>query len=243
MTVAETTRTAAVLAFHKIGQPPQGGWDTWNYIDEDTFAAQLRLLQTECYHAIDLDTFLDGMQDPSKLPERSALLTFDDGYRSMLSVAQPILSRFGFPSVCFVPTDYIGGLNTWDYGNEPEEPICDWDELRELQRRGVVIQAHGVSHRSFSELDAGSMAYEIQKSKGRLEDQLGTAVDTLAYPYGDDGKQSEKTAAALRAAGFQAAFLYKGGNTQLPTREPYRISRVPMGPDTNLGKWLRGEKR
>jgi peptidoglycan/xylan/chitin deacetylase (PgdA/CDA1 family) len=238
------TRTTAVLAFHKIGRPPaDGGWDTWNYIDEATFTDQLRVLGTERHQVIDLRTFINGLRDPAALPERTALLTFDDGYRSMLEIAQPILGRFGFPSVCFVPTGHIAGSNTWDQGNEPSEPICDWHELRELQRRGVVIQSHGVSHRGFADLDPGALDYELRKSKERLEDALDAGVETLAYPYGDAGRSPDQTAELLRDAGYAAAFLYKGGRLTLPSATPFQITRVPMGPDTDLRGWLRGERR
>ena len=239
---ASESRMTLVLAFHKIGNPPEDGWDTWNYIGSEIFEGYLQLLHDECYHVLDLHTFLDGLKNPSELPARSALLTFDDGYQSMLRIAQPILSRFGVPSVCFVPTNYVGGHNTWDFGNEPKEPICDWDELRELHRRGVVIQSHSVSHRSFSEFDAGSLHYELKESKDRLEEELGTAIDTLAFPYGDNGADANATDASLIAAGYQAAFLYKGGPLQLPASNPFRITRIPMGPDTNLLKHIGGKE-
>ena len=34
-----SARTLAMLAYHKIGAPAPGGWETWNYIPEETFAA------------------------------------------------------------------------------------------------------------------------------------------------------------------------------------------------------------
>jgi peptidoglycan/xylan/chitin deacetylase (PgdA/CDA1 family) len=238
MSSAAVVKSTAVLSFHKVGNPPQGGWDTWNYIAEDRFATYLEQLRDECYHILDLHSFLNGVKDPRHLPERSALLTFDDGYRSMLTTTQPLLNRFGYPSVVFVPTDHIGGFNTWDYGNEPEEPICSWSELVELQHHGVSIQSHGVTHRSFSELDRAAQEYEIKVSKERLEEKLGAAVDTLAFPYGDNGKDVQAMELALKRAGYQAAFLYKGGVFDVPTETPFRVTRVPMGPDTNLLEWL-----
>ena len=41
-------------------------------------------------------------------------VTFDDGYRSVLDEAVPVLQRYGFPAVCFVPTRWIGEANGWD---------------------------------------------------------------------------------------------------------------------------------
>ena len=103
----------AILSFHKIGEPPPGGWKTWFYIPEETFIRQLGYLETYGWQVIDQSRFVKGLEDPRTLPPRSALLTFDDGYRSMRTVALPILRRFGYPAVLFVPTNFIGGQNTF----------------------------------------------------------------------------------------------------------------------------------
>lgn len=234
------TRTTVILSFHKIGEPPAKGWQTWNYIDESTFGRFLEELREECYHVLDLPAFLGGMKNPALLPERSALLTFDDGYKSMLSVAQPVLGQFGVPSVLFVPTAFIGRTNEWDRDNEPEEPLADWDELEELQGRGVAIQSHSVSHRNFDDLDLEEQEHEIRRSKELLEDRLGTGVTAFAFPYGNNGRHVAAMEKVLRDSGYEASFLYKGGAFDLPTETPHRITRLPMGPDTDLAARLGG---
>ncbi|MCA8958058.1 MAG: polysaccharide deacetylase family protein [Planctomycetes bacterium] len=237
---AEATRTVAVLAFHKIGEPPRGGWQTWNYIAEAVFCEQLAVLRDAGYAAVDVHAFRAGLRDPATLPDRCALLTFDDGYRTMLTVAEPLLARYGYPAVCFVPTDFVGGHNSWDHGNEPDEPICSWDELAELQRRGVAIQSHGASHRQVSTLDDAALQREVCASRACLEERLGTAVDLLAFPYGDDGGAARCAAVGtvLQRAGYAAAFRYKGGLQRLPSAQPFALTRVAMGPDTDLRKHL-----
>ena len=79
----------AILGFHKIGEPPPDGWETWFYIPEATFVEHLDYLQKAGWQVIDLAAFLEGLAAPNILPERAALLTFDDGYRSMRAVALP----------------------------------------------------------------------------------------------------------------------------------------------------------
>ena len=231
-------RTLAILGFHKIGDPSPGGWETWFYIPEATFADQLRYLQENNWQVIDLATFLRGLTTPDSLPKRSALLTFDDGYRSMLTSALPVLRKFGYPSVLFVPTDFIGGTNSFDADCEPEEPICDWDELRELERWGVSVQPHGASHRQFSELNLAQQEEELHRSKATLEAGLGKRVEVFSYPYGDDGVDSQVVKKALLQAGYQAACLYGGGPNRVPLANPYRLARVAMGPDTDLQEAL-----
>src|SRR5215216_3962214 len=102
-------RSLAILGYHKIGEPPPGGWQTWFYVPEEIFVGHLSYLREHGWRIIDLLTLFGGITAPESLPERAALLTFDDGYRSMRTVALPWLLRFGYPAVLFVPTDYIGG--------------------------------------------------------------------------------------------------------------------------------------
>jgi peptidoglycan/xylan/chitin deacetylase (PgdA/CDA1 family) len=175
---------------------------------------------------------------PESLPRRAALLTFDDGYRSNLTVAVPWLRRFGYPAVMFVPTDFIGGSNSFDAGVEPEEAICTWDDLRELERAGVAVQSHGCSHRAFSGLSPAEREAELVRSRAALEDGLGRPVEVFCFPYGDDGQEQGETAAILRRAGYRAACLYGGGPNRVPLADAYRLTRLAMGPDTDLGAAL-----
>jgi peptidoglycan/xylan/chitin deacetylase (PgdA/CDA1 family) len=243
--------TLAILGFHKIGEPPPDGWDTWFYIPEGTFVEQLSYLQKDGWQVIDLATFLEGLAAPNRLPERAVLLTFDDGYRSMRTDALPWLLRFGYPAVLFVPTGYIGARNTFDAA-EPKEALCDWDDLVELERHGVSIQSHGVSHRPLSELSPTEQEEELHRSKMTLEAGLGKRVELFSYPYGDDGVSSypyshdEANSRALRKmrktlerVGYRAACLYGGGPTRLPAADPYRLTRLAVGPDTDLQAELR----
>lgn len=224
--------TVAILGFHKIGAFPPTGWPSWFYIPESTFAGHLRVLRDAGWEPIDLHRFLRGLREPDTLPERAALLTFDDGYKSMRDVTLPLLQELDVSAVLFVPAGFVGGRNTFDAGVEPDEPICDWDDLRALAHGGVSIQSHAWSHRRFSELSTEERRRELAESKAVLEDSLGTSVDVIAFPYGDSGP--DDSALLLADTGYTAAFLYGGGPLQLPVEDPYRLARIAMGPDTDL---------
>ncbi len=224
----------AILSFHKIGEPPAGGWNRWFYIPKETFIQQLDDLKTGGWEPLDHSRFVEGLENPAGLPERSVLITFDDGYRSMRTVVLPLLLKFGLPTVLFVPTDYVGGHNTFDDGAEPDEAICSWDDLRELERGGISIQSHGASHRHFSEMKLDEQKEELMRSKAALEDGLGKRVEIFAFPYGDDGANPQELRDELVLAGYRAACLYRGGPISFPVTNPFRLPRVAMGPDTNV---------
>ena len=230
-----TGRPLAVLGYHRIGPPPPGGWETWFFVPAETFEAQLRTLREEGWTPIDADLLLAGLEDPERLPERPALVTFDDGYRSLIDHALPVLERQEVPAVSFVPTDHVGGPNAFDPW-EPTEAICDWDDLRALERSGVVVESHAASHRSFSELSLHEQTDEARRSKAAIETELGKAARLLAYPFGDPGLVPD----VLSGLGYKAAFVYPGEIAKLPVEDRFRIERVAMGPDTDLVGLLQG---
>lgn len=240
MPVSTNTRTIAILGFHKIGQPPPNGWESWFYIPEDIFVEQLNYLAADGWRVIDLAALLQGLNAPESLPERTALLTFDDGYQSLLEVAVPRLLQFGYPAIVFVPTAFIGGTNGFDIDEEPEEPICNWDDLRELERNCISVQSHGVSHRTLSQLTLAEQEAELAYSKAVLEEGLNKSIDMFAYPYGDGGlgrdwrTKRKALRNELERSGYRAACLYGGGPQPLPAADRFRLARVAMGPDTNL---------
>jgi peptidoglycan/xylan/chitin deacetylase (PgdA/CDA1 family) len=224
----------AILGYHKVGPPAPGGWETWFSIPEAVFEAQLTALRDGGWQPVDLATFLRGLADLARLPERTALISFDDGYRSVREVALPFLERFGYPAVVFVPTDFVGRTNLFDLESEPEERLCDWDDLRELERRGVSVQSHGASHRAFSSLTPAERASELDRSKAALEEQLAHTVELFAFPYGDDAELPADLRAALARVGYRGACGYGGSPFSLPVKDPYRLERLAMGPDTDL---------
>lgn len=241
MTAQSKKPRLAILSFHKIGEPPPNGWATWFYIPEKTFVRQLRFLQRHHWKVIDLATFLRGLEEPSSLPRKAALLTFDDGYRSMRRFALPWLRRLGYPAVLFMPTRFIGRTNSFDLANEPREVMCDWDDLRDLERWGISVQSHGVSHRAFPSLDTAEQRQELLRSKRVLEKRLGKPVEVFAFPYGADGRSAEqrrRLRRVLEEVGYRAACVYGGGPRRVPITNPYRLPRLAMGPDTNLGDEL-----
>jgi peptidoglycan/xylan/chitin deacetylase (PgdA/CDA1 family) len=230
-------RKVAILGFHKIGDSPPD-WYSWFYIPEPVFAEQLEHLQRTGWEVLDIGRFLRGLSDPGTLPPRSALLTFDDGYRSMLHAAAPRLERFGFPAVLFVPTAYIGLMNLFDGDNEPEEPICSWEELRELERRGISVQSHAVTHRTFSELGPAELERELVESKQLLERGLEKPVEVFSYPFGDEGAEPGQVRELLSQAGYRAACVYGGSPVSVPVADVYGLPRLAMGPDTDLAAEL-----
>jgi peptidoglycan/xylan/chitin deacetylase (PgdA/CDA1 family) len=67
-----------------------------------------------------LQQLVQGLQD-KKIPDKSVVVTFDDGYADNLYNAKPLLERYDIPATAFITSGYIGHKREfW------------WDELEKL---------------------------------------------------------------------------------------------------------------
>src|SRR5262249_50353737 len=126
-------------------------------------------------------------------PAKAVAITFDDGYRSVLEHARPVLDEFGFPGTIFVPTSLIGlfrpmswpGIDKWVGGPYEDElrPLT-WDELRTLRDGGWEVGSHTRTHPKLPTLDDAELHAELADSKEVCRRELGAECRSLAYPYG-----------------------------------------------------------
>jgi peptidoglycan/xylan/chitin deacetylase (PgdA/CDA1 family) len=239
VTASGGPRLLAILSYHKIGNAPRGAWEPWNYVPEAMLADQLQAVEECGWEVVDLRAVLNGLLAPDTLPERSALVTFDDGYRSLVDRALPVLTDRGYPGVVFVPAAYVGGVAEFDANrSEPLEGLCDWEQLRELEHAGISVQSHGFRHLAASEIDWPQLEDELKRSKAVLERGLAKQVEVHAFPYGDAGDDAARMARALERAGYRAACGYTGGPVALPADDPYRLSRLAIGFGTDVAAEL-----
>jgi peptidoglycan/xylan/chitin deacetylase (PgdA/CDA1 family) len=62
--------------------------------------------------------------------------------------------------------------------------MLSWEEIREMHRAGISFGAHTRTHRDLTRLPDHEVKAEILDSKHMIEDALGVAVASFAYPYG-----------------------------------------------------------
>ncbi|MCA1778312.1 MAG: polysaccharide deacetylase family protein [Xanthomonadaceae bacterium] len=83
-------------------------------VREGEFDAQIRHLATD-YNCLSLPEAVRLLQD-RKLPKRSVVVTFDDGYLDNLTLALPILKAYGVPAMLYVTTGFVDHTsNLWWY--------------------------------------------------------------------------------------------------------------------------------
>ena len=155
------------------------------------FDEQMDQLRGLGYTVVDLQAVLAHYVDGIPLPPKAVLITFDDGYHDNLANAAEVLKRYGYPAVLFVPIGYLDDRQPLPH----EERLAaqgilnrtiDWEEMADLERAGIRIESHGISHRPLADLELDEAAREIALSKLRLEERLDRPVRAFSYVKGSE---------------------------------------------------------
>jgi peptidoglycan/xylan/chitin deacetylase (PgdA/CDA1 family) len=117
-------------------------------------------------------------------------VTFDDGERRVLEHGFPVLEELGVVGTVFVPVSRIGTAHH-----------LSWDDLSFLSASGWEIGSHATTHVRLTELDDVALDDELRSSRNAIEERLGIACRSIAYPY---GAVDERVRVAAVRAGFSA---------------------------------------
>lgn len=146
------------------------------------FEQQMKYLKDNGYRVINFSQLLDFLEYRRPIPEKSVIISIDDGYRSIYNISYPILKKYGFTATLFIYTDFIGVSRN----------ALTWRLLAEMKAAGFEIGSHTVAHSDLSkpkpEEDAQMFMARINKelrlSKHIIDKKLGQDTTLLAYPYG-----------------------------------------------------------
>jgi poly-beta-1,6-N-acetyl-D-glucosamine N-deacetylase len=209
--------TVAILCYHDLSDDP-GSRDA---VPADSLRAHIRRAKAGGWTFLRLSDLIAARAHPESLPARTMVLTFDDGYRSFLTRALPILREERVPSTLAVVSDFVE--------NPPEQapPVLSWAEIVQIDHSGdVEIASHSHALHSWIRSDpqgdtspsattrrylASEDRYEdrgeyverirrdMQQSREILRSWLGHGVDAYVWPYGEYNQVAQGTAIA---AGF-----------------------------------------
>ncbi len=203
----DTKGSVVVLCYHRFEEKPKDGMA----ITPAAFETQMQALKEHGFTVIPMQDFLAWRRAEKAIPEKSCVITIDDGYRSGYDVAWPILKKHEYPFTMFIYTAFVKGGALSGGGS------LSWAELREMRDAGVDIQSHTVNHQNLR-IKKGKfqtqfptyeewLRNEIADSRRLLEQHLGISVKALAYPYGN---HNEEIRAIAMQSGYEAAFTVYG---------------------------------
>lgn len=168
-----------ILMYHSIaeGEGPTS-------ISPAVFKAQMRAISEAGVPVVSMDEYLAARRGEQELPPYSVIITFDDGFRDFIQSAWPVLKKYDFRPIVYLPTDNLGREEDWVGCTKPPRQLMSWHEVKRLAAEGVLFGSHTVSHANLNELREDALDLELSISCDEMEDQLGERPLHFAPPYG-----------------------------------------------------------
>ena len=230
-----------VLVYHSVSEQASDRYRGFA-IDPGLFREQMAVVAEAGYRTRTVADLLSDRDESHGSPgDRTVVLTFDDGFREVHGLVLPVLRELDLRATAYLVSAYIGGTSRWLASDgEADRPLMSWTEIRELAAEGVEIGAHGHRHLALDLLRLADATDEIVRSRQVLEDGLGRAVTSFAYPYGYHTSAIKR---AVRDAGYTNACGIKQAMTH-PADDQFAFARIIVYADTSpetFRDWLAGD--
>lgn len=182
-----------------------------------TFRRHLEWLSDRGWRSLSSKELTFFLQSGRPLPSRSFVITFDDGYESVASVAFDILNEFGYNAINFISTRFLRQTAAGAQETHPDANLyMTWDQVRALQASGVIdCQSHTHSHRRFMEGSLADLTQDLSISLDILSHETRlpkSHFSHLAWPWGMSTPEWRAVATVL---GFKYQYTV--------SRQSYRI--------------------
>ncbi|WP_428739711.1 polysaccharide deacetylase family protein [Sulfurimonas sp.] len=166
---------AVVFTYHRFGNDKYPSTN----ISKEQFKEQLEYLHRNNYNVLKLSTIINLLKQNKELPPKSIALTMDDAYKSVYTVAFPMLKEYNYRCCVFVNTQPIDRLS---------KNYMSWDEMREMKKYGVEFANHSFSHPYLIQ-KKDILDKEIKQAQKRLHEELGDDTNEnpkmFSYPFGE----------------------------------------------------------
>lgn len=217
-----------ILMYHSISNDAEPRLSPYYKVNTSptVFREHIGFLAKQNYRSIDLMKVIDLSKQGTPLPEKSVVITFDDGFRNFYTDAFPVLQQYGFSATVFLPTAFI--QNTRQVFKEKE--CLTWAEVRELRQCGVLFGSHTVTHPRLVDLSWNEIKRELYASKQELEQRLGESISTFAYPYAfpqADQQYMRGIKTLLAESGYKCCATTEIGRVKR-SDDPFRLKRLPV---------------
>ncbi|MET7649805.1 MULTISPECIES: polysaccharide deacetylase family protein [unclassified Streptomyces] len=197
--------------------PPR--WIAEFTVSPRQFCAHLDAVVDSGRTPVTISALADHLAGRAPLPSRPVLLTFDDGFADLPGATAEALAGRGLSATAYLTT---GAITRGGRSLLPPAPMMTLEQAADLERYGMEIGSHTVTHAQLDTLAPRALAHELRSSRSVLEDALGHRVRHLAYPHGYNSGRVRRMAAA---AGYETATAVRHALSS-DRDEHYRIARL-----------------
>ena len=236
------TGNIPILMYHSISISGNAKFKQFTVAPE-RFAQQMAYLHAHAYTPMTVSQLIQARTQPTLMPTKPIVLTFDDGFADFFTAALPVLQRYQFGATLYIATAYINATSRWlRHDGEGHRPLLTWEQVRAVQRAGIECGGHTHTHPQLDVLSRAAAAEEITRCKQLLEEQLEQAVLSFAYPY---GYYTGLTQQLVQDAGYQSACAVKH-TMSTNTSNPFALTRLMVSANMqqqHFEELLSGQKK
>lgn len=186
-------RGIPVLYYHSVNDVV----DNEVTISPSLLKKELEYIKAQGYTTLSIKEVENYILNNQPIPEKSILITFDDGYMDNYYNAYPILKELNMKATIFCITSELDGSY---YLSE--------DAIKEMSKNNIDIESHTVNHLHLNTLTYDEQLRELTESKAKLENITGNKITSIAFPFGDYNEDSIK---AAKNSGYSIAFTTNKG--------------------------------
>lgn len=209
---------ATVLIYHHVSNSMPASTS----ISPERFIAHMDYLASNNYNIVPLIELTERLKKGEVLPDKTVAITFDDSYADVYTAAYPILKKRVWPFTFFVNTKAVGSGKLF----------VTWDQLREMSNNKVTIANHTLEHKHLVRLEKNEtreqwrtrVTYEITAAQKKIADEVGSAPNIFAYPFGE---YSTELRSILKQLDY-VAFTQQAGVLSVET-DLQTLPRFPFG--------------
>ena len=208
-----------VLMYHffydKNERNPQDG----NWIEINDFEQQMKYLSENDYYFPtweEVENYIDGK---TELPEKSVVITVDDGDPSFFELGVPIIQKYNVQATSFVVAYWYG-------------------DVAQNKENNISYQSHSYDMHKGGSNGKGVMlswSYEKMVEDLKTSQEVLGGANIFCYPFGQYNELDKK---ALKDTGFKLAFTTQGGRVKKGASK-YELPRVRISGTTSIESFIK----
>lgn len=186
-----------VLMYHMISEHLPKNQSKFNRlrVKPNEFEKQLIWLNKNSFQSFTLSELVNLKQ----IPEKSVVLTFDDGYEDNFTKAFPLLKKYNFKATIYTvlnrfEQNWATDKDLNQASNElNSEKMLSNEQIKEMLDSGLVeIGSHTLDHVNLPKLNKEEKKKQIIESKKQIENIFNIKCNSFAYPFGFFDEDSVK---------------------------------------------------
>ena len=214
----------AILMYHSIEEN-----EMFFNVQLNDFNKQMAYLKNKGFNVVSLSQLVEWVEKKQPIPQKTVVLTFDDGYQDNYFNAWPILKKYNFPATIFLAPNLIG--QTTRSKQNISFKILDWAQIQEIHQSGLIdFQPHSLTHQRLNKITLPEAESEIKESKDIIEKRLNKKCYFFAYPGGHFNKAIIRI---LKENGFKAALTVNSGLVD-KNSDLFELPRQSINSETNM---------